>query len=66
VFGWVFAAHQFGGAVVAFAAGAIHTWLGDYLVAFLAAGALCLIASGLVIGLSRPKAAAPLLAPAPT
>ncbi len=66
VFGWVFAAHQFGGALVAFAAGAIHTWLGDYLVAFLAAGALCLIASGLVIGLSRPKAASPLLAPAPT
>jgi sugar phosphate permease len=61
VFGWVFAAHQFGGAVVAFAAGAVHTWFGDYLIAFLAAGALCLIASALVIGLSRPRAATPLL-----
>jgi hypothetical protein len=46
---------------VAFAAGAIHTWLGDYLVAFLAAGALCLIASGLVLSLSRPQSAPPLL-----
>jgi sugar phosphate permease len=61
VFGWVFASHQFGGALVAFGAGAIHTWLGDYLVAFLAAGALCLIASGLVLSLSRPQSAPPLL-----
>jgi sugar phosphate permease len=65
VFGWVFAAHQFGGAVVAFAAGAIHSWLGDYLVAFLAAGALCMIASALILGLSRSKSAPPILVPAP-
>ena len=65
VFGWVFTAHQFGGAVVAFAAGAIHTWLGDYLFAFLAAGALSLIASGLIIGISRPRAVPPVLAPSP-
>ena len=44
VFGWVFAAHQFGGSLAAFGAGALHTWLGDYLVAFMAAGVLCLIA----------------------
>jgi sugar phosphate permease len=54
VFGWVFAAHQLGGAFAAFTAGALHTWLGDYLVAFLTAGALCLLAAGLVTGLSRP------------
>lgn len=53
VFGWVFAAHQFGGSIAAFAAGALHTWQGDYLVAFMAAGALCLVATGLVLGLSR-------------
>ncbi len=53
VFGWVFAAHQFGGSFVAFAAGALHTWQGDYVVAFMAAGALCLVATGLVLGL-RP------------
>jgi sugar phosphate permease len=54
VFGWVFAAHQFGGSLAAFAAGALHTWQGDYLVAFMSAGALCLLAAGLVIGFSRP------------
>jgi sugar phosphate permease len=53
VFGWVFAAHQFGGSIAAFAAGALHTWQGDYLVAFMAAGVLCLVATGLVLGLSR-------------
>jgi predicted MFS family arabinose efflux permease len=53
VFGWVFAAHQFGGAAAAFGAGAAHTWLGDYLVAFLTAGALCLLAAGLVIGIRQ-------------
>jgi sugar phosphate permease len=56
VFGWVFAAHQFGGSLAAFAAGALHTWLGDYLVAFMTAGALCLLAAGMVIALSRPAA----------
>lgn len=53
VFGWVFAAHQFGGSLAAFAAGALHTWLGDYLVAFMAAGVLCLIATGLILGITR-------------
>jgi predicted MFS family arabinose efflux permease len=54
VFGWVFAAHQVGSSIVAFGAGAVHTWLGDYLVAFMTAGALCFLAAGLVIGL-RPR-----------
>jgi sugar phosphate permease len=54
VFGWVFAAHQFGGSIAAFGAGALHTWQGDYLVAFMTAGALCLVATGLVLGLGRP------------
>jgi sugar phosphate permease len=52
VFGWVFAAHQFGGSLAAFAAGALHTWQGDYLVAFMGAGGLCLMATGLILGLS--------------
>jgi sugar phosphate permease len=61
VFGWVFAAHQFGGSLAAFAAGAVHTALGDYLVAFLTAGALCLLASGLILGLNRRPASPPLV-----
>jgi sugar phosphate permease len=58
VFGWVFAAHQFGGSFAALAAGAVHTALGDYLVAFMTAGALCLLASGLILGL-RGRALTP-------
>jgi sugar phosphate permease len=61
VFGWVFAAHQFGGSLAAFAAGAVHTALGDYLVAFLTAGALCLLASGLILGLNRGVVTPPLV-----
>jgi sugar phosphate permease len=53
VFGWVFAAHQFGGSFAALSAGVVHTWLGDYLVAFMTAGALCLLASGLILSLTR-------------
>jgi len=58
VFGWIFAAHQFGGSFAALAAGAVHTALGDYLVAFMTAGALCLLASGLILGL-RGRALTP-------
>jgi predicted MFS family arabinose efflux permease len=61
VFGWVFAAHQLGASVAAFAAGAVHTWLGDYLVAFMTAGLLCLVATGLILGLTRRVAAPPLV-----
>lgn len=59
VFGWVFAAHQFGGSLAAFGAGALHTWLGDYLVAFMTAGILCLVATGLILGLTRRLDKAP-------
>jgi sugar phosphate permease len=52
VFGWIFTAHQFGGSFAALAAGVAHSWLGDYLVAFMTAGALCLLASGLILGLA--------------
>jgi sugar phosphate permease len=61
VFGWIFAAHQFGGSFAAYAAGAVHTAFGDYLVAFLTAGALCLIASGLILGLTRRALNPPLV-----
>jgi MFS family permease len=55
VFGWIFAAHQFGAAMAAFAAGALRTWLGDYQVTFISAGLLCLIACGLVIRINRVR-----------
>jgi predicted MFS family arabinose efflux permease len=65
VFGWIFAAHQLGGSLAAFGAGALHTWLGDYLVAFMTAGALCLLAAGLIIGLTRPRTPELVLRPVP-
>jgi sugar phosphate permease len=58
VFGWVFASHQIGAAVVAYAAGTVRTASGDYLLAFIAAGAMALLASGMVLLISgRPRPA---------
>jgi MFS family permease len=53
VFGWIFAAHQFGAAFAAWGAGAVRTWFGDYAWAFGSAGLLCLFASGLVMQITR-------------
>ncbi|HEV2574846.1 MAG TPA: MFS transporter [Beijerinckiaceae bacterium] len=58
VFGWVFAGHQLGAATAAFGAGLSRTVLDSYLPAFFVAGALCLIASALVL-LPRDRAAQP-------
>jgi len=53
MFGWIFAAHQLGAATAAYGAGAIHTWLGGYQVAFMSSGLLCLLAAGLVLRIGR-------------
>jgi sugar phosphate permease len=52
VYGWIGASHQLGASMAAFGAGAIRTQLGDYRMAFLIAGVLCLVAgaSYLVVG----------------
>jgi len=52
IYGWIGASHQLGASMAAFGAGAIRTELGDYRVAFLVAGLLCLIAgaSFLMVG----------------
>ena len=57
VFGWVFAGHQIGAATAAFGAGFSRTEFASYLPAFFIAGALCLIAAGLVLTIARPTAA---------
>ena len=54
VFGWIFAAHQFGAAAAAWAAGATRGWLGSYTFAFVSAGAPCLLAALLVTRISLP------------
>jgi predicted MFS family arabinose efflux permease len=56
VFGWIFAGHQLGAASAAFGAGLSRTSLASYLPAFFIAGALCLIAAGLVLTLGKFEA----------
>jgi MFS family permease len=53
VFGWVFAAHQFGAAAAASLAGWVRTEFGDYLVVFVSAAALCAVAA-LITQVVRP------------
>lgn len=53
IFGWVFAAHQVGAAVAATGAGVIRTVTGDYFLAFVSAGVLCLVAAVLSMGIGR-------------
>jgi len=57
VYGWIFAAHQLGAASIAFAAGAVRTYFGDYQLAFMTSGLLCLIAAGLVLRIGRSRQA---------
>ncbi|WP_250035588.1 MFS transporter [Paractinoplanes maris] len=62
VFGWVFAAHQFGAAAAATAAGLIRDQLGAYTWAWYGAGALAILASVLSLMLfagTRLKSIAP-------
>jgi sugar phosphate permease len=53
VFAWILASHQLGAASIAFGAGAMRTWFGDYQAAFMTSGLLCLIAAGMVVRIGR-------------
>jgi MFS family permease len=57
IISWIFAGHQVGGAVAAFGAGAVRSFAGDYLLAFLTSGLACLLASLLVLRVARPEPA---------
>src|SRR5919106_5034830 len=54
VYGWIFMSHQIGAAIMASAAGALRTWLGDYHTAFFSGGVIALIAAGLALQI-KPK-----------
>jgi MFS family permease len=54
VIAWIFAGHQVGGAVAAVGAGTLRALTGDYLLAFIASGLACLLASLLVLRVTRP------------
>ena len=53
MFGWIFASHQVGAALAATFAGTVRTYLGDYLIAFILSGVVCLLAAGLVLRINR-------------
>jgi predicted MFS family arabinose efflux permease len=53
VYGWIFTAHQFGAAFAALAAGTVRSTFGDYLVAFVFAGGLCLAAAAMSIRIGK-------------
>ncbi|OUL35271.1 MFS transporter [Nostoc sp. 106C] len=53
MFGWIVAGHQLGAATAAFGAGALRTWQGTYLQAFIFSGVLCLIAAVLVLRIGQ-------------
>jgi predicted MFS family arabinose efflux permease len=49
VYGWIFAAHQAGGALAAFGGGIIYKVLSSYTWAFIIAGSFCLLSSMFVL-----------------
>ncbi|MCO5229463.1 MAG: MFS transporter [Thermomicrobiales bacterium] len=55
VYGWVFSAHQVGAALIAWLAGVSRTITGDYVVAFTTAGAMAIIAAGMILLIRIPK-----------
>ena len=63
VFGWVFAAHQFGAAIAAVGAGIIRDSTGDYTIAWFGAAALCVVAAAVSFGIRQPANANPPLRP---
>jgi sugar phosphate permease len=62
VFGWIFAGHQLGAGTAAFGAGLSRTVLQSYLPAFFVAGALCVLASLIVLALARQPKPQPAMA----
>jgi len=60
VYGWIFMSHQIGAAIMASAAGALRTWMGDYQFAFLSGGVIAMMAAGLALQIkTKPRETAP-------
>ena len=53
VYGWIFVAHQLGGASAAFFGGALREYFGTYLESFMISGLLCLVAAVLAMFIGR-------------
>jgi predicted MFS family arabinose efflux permease len=59
VYGWVMAAHQVGAGAAALGAGIVRSSVGDYRLAFLTSGSMCLLAALLALAIGRGAARAP-------
>ena len=53
LYGWVFVAHQIGGAIAAFGAAVLRVQFGDYAIAFYISALLCLITSYFVLQIAK-------------
>lgn len=53
VYGWVFVAHQIGGAIAAFGAAVLRVQFGDYAIAFYISAIMCLITSYFVLQIAK-------------
>lgn len=62
VYGWVFAAHMIGAAIAAWVAGVVRDSVGDYAAAFVAAGAIAILAGLAAQGIGRTRAGEPAMA----
>ena len=57
VFGWVVAGHQLGAAVAAYGAGVLRETFGNYTMAYLSAGGMCVVAALMVMTIGRSRVA---------
>lgn len=57
IFGWIVVAHQIGASAAASIAGWLRDWQGNYSVAFISAGLVCVIAAFMALRISRNKMA---------
>jgi MFS family permease len=58
IYGWVFFSHMVGAAIAAYAAGYVHTILGDYHLMFISAALFGVVAAGLALRIQAPARAA--------
>jgi len=56
LFGWILCAHQIGAAAAAYGAGVIRQETGSYMIAFVAAGIMAIVASLAFLGRTAPQA----------
>src|SRR5262249_9827722 len=63
VYGWVVASHQVGAGMAALGAGIIRTAFGEYRMAFMTSGILCLVAAGCALAIGRGRRVIPAAEP---